>query len=82
MDAGLPNIVGEIERDPGCGLVRYTARHSGALGFSASKSYIADAVNDSGYDLKFNASWSNSIYGKSSTVQPAAYYVYMWRRTA
>ena len=82
VSAGLPNIVGEIERDPGCGLVRYTAAHSGALGFGTQKSYIADAVNDSGYNLKFNAGWSNSIYGNSSTVQPAAYYVYMWRRTA
>lgn len=30
---------------------------------------------------RFDASLCNSIYGKSSTVQPAAYYVYMWRRT-
>lgn len=82
VSAGLPNIVGEIERDPGCGLVRYTAKHSGTLGFGTNKSYIADAVNDSGYNLKFSASWSNSIYGNSATVQPAAYYVYMWRRTA
>lgn len=30
---------------------------------------------------RFDASLCNSIYGRSSTVQPAAYYVYMWRRT-
>ena len=35
-----------------------------------------------GYYINFNASKSNAIYGKSSTVQPAAYYVYIWRRTA
>lgn len=33
-------------------------------------------------EAQFYASDSNSIYGNSSTVQPAAYYVYMWRRTA
>ena len=82
MLLSLPNIVGEIERDPGCGIVRSTAAHSGALGFGTWKSYITDAVNDGGYNLKFSASWSNAIYGKSSTVQPAAYYVYIWRRTA
>lgn len=30
---------------------------------------------------RFDASLCNSIYGRSSTVQPAAYYVYIWRRT-
>lgn len=33
-------------------------------------------------EAQFYASDSNSIYGNASTVQPAAYYVYMWRRTA
>ena len=33
-------------------------------------------------DLYFDASRSNSIYGRSSTVQPAAYYVHIWRRVA
>jgi hypothetical protein len=30
--------------------------------------------------LAFDASRSNSIYGKSSTVQPPAYYAYIWHR--
>ena len=30
----------------------------------------------------FDASRSSSIYGKSSTVQPPAYIVNVWRRTA
>lgn len=32
--------------------------------------------------ITFNASSSNSIYGRSSTVQPPAEYVFMWKRTA
>ena len=35
-----------------------------------------------GVKLGFNASSSNSIYGNSSTVQPPAYVVNVWRRTA
>ena len=33
-------------------------------------------------DLYFDASRSNPIYGRSSTVQPAAYYVHIWHRVA
>ncbi|BFK59089.1 hypothetical protein I250019C1_11830 [Faecalibacterium sp. i25-0019-C1] len=29
-----------------------------------------------------DASKSNAIYGRSATVQPAAYYVHIWRRVA
>lgn len=32
--------------------------------------------------IYFNASKSNSIYGASSTVQPNAYFIKAWRRTA
>ena len=45
----------------------------------------ADATNVTNslpQDLYFDASRSNSIYGRSNTVQPAAYYVHIWRRVA
>lgn len=32
--------------------------------------------------LYFDASLSNTIYGKSTTVQPSAYVVAYWQRTA
>ena len=32
--------------------------------------------------IRIDASKSNSIYGKSATVQPPAYYAYIWRRIA
>ena len=34
------------------------------------------------YKIEFNASGANTIYGLSSTVQPPAYVVNVWRRTA
>lgn len=33
-------------------------------------------------DIQFDASRSNPIYGRSYTVQPAAYYVHIWKRVA
>lgn len=33
-------------------------------------------------DFNLDASKSNAIYGRSSTVQPAAYYVHIWHRVA
>ena len=44
----------------------------------------SDATSSAAESSKFNldASKSNAIYGRSSTVQPAAYYVHIWRRVA
>lgn len=75
IDAGLPNITG------GFGASQY-GTPDGA--FAASTSYT-ESVKGSGVTnngLSFDASRSNSIYGKSSTVQPPAYVVNVWRRTA
>lgn len=82
--AGLPNITGSLT---GAGY-----RTSGNVSYDGvfSTSVISDE-SYSGYSsfsgkiispLKFNASNSNSIYGNSTTVQPPAYVVNIWRRTA
>lgn len=44
----------------------------------------SDATSSAAESSKFNldASKSNAVYGRSSTVQPAAYYVHIWRRVA
>lgn len=44
----------------------------------------SDATSSAAESCRFNldASKSNAIYGRSSTVQPAAYYVHIWRRVA
>ena len=44
----------------------------------------SDATSSAAESSKFNldASKSNAVYGRSSTVQPAAYYVHIWHRVA
>ena len=42
--------------------------------------YRTDGCASSNFNL--DASKSNAIYGRSSTVQPAAYYVHIWHRVA
>nr|DAQ58482.1 MAG TPA: baseplate protein [Caudoviricetes sp.] len=84
VSAGLPNLTGTYDAHRcGCygdGNASATGvfaesgksgRHSGAEG-NWSKSMI----------ISFNASKSNSIYGASTTVQPKAFFVKAWRRTA
>ena len=33
-------------------------------------------------NMSFEASGSNSIYGNATTVQPPAYFVYIWKRVS
>ena len=83
IGAGLPNITGEINHNGAQN--SYGQTYSGAF---SSKTVTANqtggtAGNSKGNSiLNFNASSSNSTYGKSSTVQPPAYVVNVWRRTA
>lgn len=88
-EAGLPNITGSTGRFASAYGVYDKAladRKQGALSFSGETSdmgyYSSSGSAGYGYYINFNASKSNAIYGKSSTVQPAAYYVYIWRRIA
>lgn len=67
IEAGLPNIDGYISA-----IFHGNSTMSGALRITRylTKSGIANG-SGSGYDdLTFNASYSSSIYGNSSTVQP------------
>ena len=81
IEAGLPNITGEM--------IIYTRNGSGEN--TASGAFSLSDGGGSGESYKnagtkpkftFDASRSSSIYGKSSTVQPPAYIVNVWRRTA
>lgn len=82
VSAGLPNITGVLKNLFVSGYFNQSTgafKRSSASGFSEK----TDSSDWLGWaDAQFYASDSNSIYGNSSTVQPAAYYVYMWRRTA
>lgn len=82
VSAGLPNITGVLKDLFVSGHFNQSTgafKRSSASGFSEK----TDSSDWLGWaEAQFYASDSNSIYGNSSTVQPAAYYVYMWRRTA
>ena len=80
VEAGLPNITGTLSDIMGT----IWASPSGSGAFSGK--YIGTSLengNSGNYsNISFDASKSNAIYGRSSTVQPAAYYVYIWHRVA
>ena len=77
-EAGLPNITGTFKMDPQTAWIRinnttgafYT---TGATGQILTGGGAGDNVNN---EAGFDASRSSSIYGKSSTVQPPALFVY------
>ena len=84
VKAGLPNITGTAN---GGVLSMVTPSSDGAFGGKYYDTSSRHGGGDRGdwfstYNRTFDASNSNPIYGASNTVQPAAYYVYIWRRTA
>lgn len=76
IPAGLPNITGNFGGIEGGSphvsgaFYRYSTGHSGA------------GQGDGDAWIGFSASRVSSIYGNSTTVQPPAYVVNVWRRTA
>lgn len=85
INAGLPNIKGNFQSR----CLHYptqTPYVKGALyAEGLSDSYLQNGGGTDGANnvtIAFDASRSNSIYGASSTVQPPAYRVNIWRRTA
>lgn len=74
--AGLPNITANNGTN-----ISDTGTPSGAFVRGA---YASGNGSGGGqmYKMGFDASVSNSIYGNSTTVQPPAYVVNVWRRTA
>ena len=75
VEAGLPNITGGIGR-----VFRFNIWGAGVnIGNTGS---INTTGSWSTADVNIDASKSNNIYGKSSTVQPPAYLVNVWKRTA
>ena len=80
VEAGLPNITGTLSNVMGT----FFNSPSGSGAFSGK--YMGSSLENGssgGYsNISFDASKSNAIYGRSTTVQPAAYYVHIWRRVA
>lgn len=81
VSAGLPNIKGAVlDTWHGGG-----PSGSGALSVAVNGRSSVRNGDDGTFtwgNFYFDAASYNSIYGNASTVQPAAYYVYMWRRAA
>ena len=90
VEAGLPNIIGSLIETSNNGKTSpFRGNKNAILSIGAfavtevSSPYCGFAgYEGSAYDISFDASHSNPIYGRSSTVQPAAYYVHIWRRVA
>ena len=80
VKAGLPNITGTLSDIMG----RFYTYPSGSGAFSVKGIGRSLENGSSGNygNISFDASKSNAIYGRSSTVQPAAYYVHIWHRVA
>ena len=86
-EAGLPNITGSmVEGTADQGPFRtegYLICAGAFRGVKKSNAYAGHARHaGENYDLYFDASASNAVYGASDTVQPPAYYVHIWRRVA
>ena len=90
VEAGLPNITGsfttkstDVGGSPFSGDANVLSAN-GSLAFSEKSASYSGYTGHSGsqYNIQFDASRSNPIYGRSYTVQPAAYYVHIWRRVA
>ena len=83
VKAGLPNLKGSFS---GVASTAYpNLSNSGALSMNTNNGGLAGYEGGSygsNCTVSFDASKSNAIYGRSSTVQPAAYYVYIWHRVA
>lgn len=81
VEAGLPNITAKVTSQYGI----FNADAEGAFYFADGANYEYPATGLGSaliHDLRFSAANSNSIYGKSTTVQPPAYCMYLWRRVA
>ena len=88
VEAGLPNITGsfttksiDVGGSPFSGDANILSA-KGSLTFSENGTSYGGYTGHSGsqYNIQFDASRSNPIYGRSVTVQPAAYYVNIWKR--
>lgn len=79
VEAGLPNITGSFVADVKKGEHKVSGAFTAGNVITSTGEY--DSFSDV-YKFSLDASKSNAIYGRSATVQPAAYYVHIWRRVA
>lgn len=92
VEAGLPNITGEYTKrkviNSANSVYNDTQKAEKAFKVITSDTTLNSiqlvtnsASNAGGENVIFDASLSNPIYGASNTVQPPAYFTYIWLRT-
>ena len=79
VEAGLPNITGSFVADVKKGEHKVSGAFTAGNVIASTGEY--NSFSDV-YKFSLDASKSNAIYGRSYTVQPAAYYVHIWKRVA
>ena len=79
VEAGLPNITGSFVADVKKGEHKVSGAFTAGNVIASTGEY--NSFSDV-YKFSLDASKSNALYGRSATVQPAAYYVHIWRRVA
>ena len=79
VKAGLPNITGSFVADVKKGEHKVSGAFTAGNVIASTGEY--NSFSDV-YKFSLDASKSNAIYGRSATVQPAAYYVHIWKRVA
>lgn len=82
IEAGLPNItgnffVGNVQYQSGN---EYGGTINGAFTRTNANGVVGANWTAKGSTYNFDASRSSSIYGKSTTVQPKAFVVNIWKR--
>lgn len=85
VEAGLPNITGTGGFYERLNVGDFNARLTGAFYADVNDQThtgCGASTDNDNPTLNFDASRSNPIYGRSNTVQPAAYYVHIWKRMA
>ena len=86
VEAGLPNITGQLPVLKNIGSSKdFLISGAFARTDTQETSYYRSGDASSTlwiYRADFNAARSSAVYGRSSTVQPAAYYVHIWHRVA
>ena len=88
VEAGLPNVSGSIGRiynDYNLNNTSYQPFVTRPFYYIQSEEYgtssnLASGSNDAIRQTYMDLSKANSIYGNSTTVQPPAFVVYMWKR--
>lgn len=91
VEAGLPNVKGTFIAALRDGFTNNSANKITGAFYENGTTTGEDSYNSistnvgipsGGAPFGFDASRSNSIYGRSTTVQPPAYCMYIWRRVA